>query len=265
MADDAREWQSESLRVAGCDLIVIRGGAGRPLLVLHDELGFPGWLRWNAALAESRTLIIPMHPGYGVTAAPEWIRNIRDLAGFYSIFVRQQKLALVDVIGFSLGGWIAAEMAAANPDQFSHMILVGPAGIKPAEGEITDFFQMMAPDQLRATVREPTDTPEFAQLFGGIGPQAFSLMEEARAQTARLAWQPFMHNPSLGHLLEVVDSLPTLLVWGKQDGIVPVAAANDYKRAIKNSELAVFDNCGHRPEVEVRDQFVRRIREFLGS
>jgi len=168
------------------------------------------------------------------------------------------------VIGFSLGGWIAAEMAAANPDQFSHMILVAPAGIKPAQGEISDFFQMMAPDQLRATVRDPAETPEFAQLFGGIGPQAFSLMEEARAQTARLAWQPFMHNPSLAHLLGVVDSLPTLLVWGKQDGIVPVTAANDYKRAITNAELALFDKCGHRPEVEVRDQFVRRTRDFLG-
>jgi pimeloyl-ACP methyl ester carboxylesterase len=60
--------------------------------------------------------------GYDVSAAPEWIRNVRDLAGFYSIFLRQQKLAPLDVIGFSLGGWIAAEMGAANPDQFEHMV-----------------------------------------------------------------------------------------------------------------------------------------------
>jgi pimeloyl-ACP methyl ester carboxylesterase len=264
MADEPRQWRTEVLRVAGCDLTVLKGGKGKPVLILHDELGFPGWLKWNAALAERRTLIIPMHPGYGVTGAPEWIRNVRDLAGFYSIFVRQDKLAPLDVIGFSLGGWIAAEMAAANPDQFAHMILVAPAGIKPSEGEITDFFQLMAPDQLRATVLDPENTPEFGQLFGGIGPTAFSLMEEARAQTARLAWQPFMHNPSLANLLEVVDTTPTLLIWGKQDAIVPVSAANDFKRAIPNAHLAVFDNCGHRPEVEMLDRFLDETRKFLG-
>lgn len=264
MAAEAQQWRSEKIPVAGCDLHVVKGGSGKPLFVLHDELGFPGWLKWNGALAERHTLIIPMHPGYGVTEAPEWIRNIRDLAGLYSIYLRQQKLAPIDVIGFSLGGWIAAEMAAANPDQFAHMVLVAPAGIKPREGEITDFFQMMAPDQLRATVREPADTPEFGELFGGIGPQAFSLMEEARAQTARLAWQPFMHNPSLGNLLDVADSLPTLLIWGEQDAIVPVSAANDYKRALKNAKLIKFENCGHRPEVEKLERFVRETQNFLG-
>jgi pimeloyl-ACP methyl ester carboxylesterase len=264
MAEEPRQWRTEVVRVAGCDLTVFKGGVGKPVLILHDELGFPGWMKWNAALAERRTLIIPMHPGYGVTTAPEWIRNVRDLAGFYSILLRQQKLAPIDVIGFSLGGWIAAEMAAANPGQFEHMVLVAPAGVKPSEGEITDFFQLMAPDQLRATVLDPQATPEFAQLFGGNTPEAFSLMEEARAQTARLAWQPFMHNPSLGNLLEVADSLPTLLIWGKQDGIVPVSAANDYKRALKNSKLVVLDNCGHRPELEMLDRFVQETRNFLG-
>ncbi len=264
MQAEKQHWRSEQVRVAGCELTIVRGGSGKPLLVLHDELGFPGWLKWNAALAEKRELVIPMHPGYGVSPAPEWIRTIRDLAGFYSIFVREQKLAPIDVIGLSLGGWIAAEMAAANPNQFAHMVLVAPAGIKPSEGEITDFFQIMAPDQLRATVRDPEATPEFADLFGGLSPQAFSLMEEARAQTARLAWQPFMHNPSLGHLLGVVDSLPTLLLWGKDDGIVPVSAARDYQRAIKNSKLVVFDTCGHRPEIEMLDRFVTETRNFLG-
>jgi pimeloyl-ACP methyl ester carboxylesterase len=264
MAEEPRQSRTEVVRVAGCDLTVLKGGVGKPVLILHDELGFPGWMKWNAALAERRTLIIPMHPGYGVTTAPEWIRNVRDLAGFYSILLRQQKLAPIDVIGFSLGGWIAAEMAAANPEQFEHMVLVAPAGIKPSDGEITDFFQLMAPDQLRATVLDPQATPEFAQLFGGNTPEAFSLMEEARAQTARLAWQPFMHSPSLGNLLEVADSIPTLLIWGKQDGIVPVTAANDYRRALKNSKLVVLDNCGHRPELESLDRFVDETRNFLG-
>ena len=152
MAQNSQEWQEETLHVDQTDLLIVKGGTGRPLLVLHDELGHPGWLKWHAALARNHTLIIPLHPGFGRTAAPEWIRSIRDLAGLYSILVRQQKLMPIDVIGFSLGGWIAAEMAAGNPDQFRRMILVGACGIRPTQGEIRDIFQMMAPDQLRTSV-----------------------------------------------------------------------------------------------------------------
>ncbi|HXW85243.1 MAG TPA: alpha/beta hydrolase [Candidatus Binataceae bacterium] len=264
MALDSQEWRRETAQVGGSELVMVKGGSGKPLLILHDELGFPGWLKWNSALARRRTLVIPMHPGYGVSTAPEWLRNARDLAGFYSIFLRQQKLAPIDVIGFSFGGWIAAEMAAANPEQFEHMVLVGPAGIKPSKGDIMDFFQVMAPDQLRATVYDPERTPEFKDLYGGIGPEAFALMEDARAQTARLAWQPFMHNPSLGNLLGVADKLPTLLVWGKQDAVVPVTAADDFRHAISSARLVTFENCGHRPEVEKTDEFLREMENFLG-
>jgi pimeloyl-ACP methyl ester carboxylesterase len=116
---------------------------------------------------------------------------MRELAGFYSRFVRDQKLAPVDVVGFSLGGWIAAEMAACNPEQFKRMVLVAPMGIRPQEGEMLDFFHMMAPRQLIATVLDPFNTPEFEELYGGIGPEQFEVWEDARAETARLAWVPF--------------------------------------------------------------------------
>ena len=134
MADNSREWHEETVKVDGINLRVIKGGTGAPLLILHDELGFPGWLKWNSELAKTRTLLIPLHPGYGATDRAEWIMNIRDMAGFYARYLKEQKLAPIDVIGFSLGGWIAAEMAANNPSQFHKMILVAPEGIRPPEG-----------------------------------------------------------------------------------------------------------------------------------
>jgi pimeloyl-ACP methyl ester carboxylesterase len=263
MAEDRHEWRSETVRVSGTDLMLVRGGTGRPLLILHEELGYPGWLNWNRALAQGHTLITPMHPGFGTTPAPEWIRGARDLAGFYSIFLNDQKLAPVDVIGFSFGGWVAAEMAAANPAQFRRMVLVAPCGIKPAQGEIADIFQMMAPDELQTSVLDPQNTPEFGQLYGGMGPEAFERMELARAQTARLAWQPYMHNPSLPNLLEIVTNLPALIVWGAQDAMVPVAAAEDYGRAIRGAKVVVFEQCGHRPEIEKSAEFIRATENFL--
>ena len=99
------------------ELAVLKRGQGRPLLYLHGELGFEGWCKWHAALAQKRTLIVPLHPGFGRSQAADRIMDMRDLAAFYSRFIREQKLAPVDVLGFSLGGWIAAEMAVANSAQ----------------------------------------------------------------------------------------------------------------------------------------------------
>src|SRR5438132_1494450 len=131
------------------------------------------------------------------------------------------------------------------------------------EGAILDFFQRMAPKHLYATVHDPDATPEFDELYGGQGPAQFEHWEEARAQSARLAWTPFMHNPSLPHLLGVASNLPTLLVWGRQDRVVPIAAADEYKRVMKSARLTVLENCGHRPEVEQTPDFLREVEAFL--
>jgi pimeloyl-ACP methyl ester carboxylesterase len=257
------EWHEETVQVDDTDLIVVRGGAGRPLLILHEELGWPGWLKWNSGLAQKHSLLIPQHPGFSRTPRAEWISNIRDMAGFYARYLAEQNLAPADAIGFSLGGWIAAEMAACNPEQFRKLVLVGPMGIRPREGAILDFFQLMAPKHLYATVHDPDTTPEFDELYGGQGPTQFEHWEEARAQTARLAWAPFMHNPSLPHLLGVAANLPTLLIWGREDRVVPATTAREFQRVMESARSVVFENCGHRPEVEKTTDFLREIEAFL--
>jgi len=252
------------VRVTGTDLVFIKGGSGRPLLVLHEELGHPGWLRWNSALAQSHTLHIPLHPDFGKSPGVEWIQNIRDLAGFYSRVLRDRGLSPVDAIGFSLGGWIAAEMAANCAHQFRRLVLVAPVGIRPPEGEIMDMFTVTARAYLDASVHDPANTPEFAALYGGAAtPEQFEAWEDARAQVARLAWQPYMYNPSLGPLLEGVGGLPTLVVWGRQDKVVPFSAGQLYNSSITGSELVVFEGCGHRPEIEKSQEFINRVQSFL--
>ena len=265
MAEQSTQWHEETVRVAGSDLIVVKGGSGRPLLVLHEELGHPGWLKWHASLARDRTLLIPLHPGFGRTERIEWTLNMRDMAGLYALYLKQQGLAPIDVIGFSLGGWIAAEMAASNPSQFRKLVLVAPAGIRPPEGNILDFFQMMAPQQLVVSVLDPANTAEFRALYGGAPtPEQFEGFEEARAQTARLAWQPFMFNPSLPKLLPIAAGLPTLIFWGRDDAVVPVSAATVYRDSIPGARLVTYDKCGHRPEIERSADFIREVETFLG-
>jgi pimeloyl-ACP methyl ester carboxylesterase len=264
MATNTQEWRAETVPVAGAELTFIEGGTGNPVLVLHEELGHPGWLRWHSELARSRTLLIPHHPGFGRSPRVEWVSNIRDLAGFYARVLRERKLSPIDVIGFSLGGWIAAEMAACDAAQFRRMVLVAPTGIRPPEGDIMDLFTVTARVYLDASVHDAQNTPEFAKLYGGEQtPEQFEAWEDARAETARLAWQPYMYNPSLGPLLQGVVGLPTLLIWGRQDRVVPVSAAEVYKKSIVGAELVVFDNCGHRPEVEKQAEFTQYLQRFL--
>jgi pimeloyl-ACP methyl ester carboxylesterase len=205
-------WIEETVHIAGTDLVLIRGGMGQPLLIFHDELGYPGWMQWNEALAKERTLLIPLQPGFGKTPRLDWVRNYRDLGGFYAMVLREMRLDPSDVIGFSDGGFIAAEMAAADPRIFRHMILVAPMGLKPTEGEILDVFPLTIRSHLRATVTDVT-TPEFAKIYGGeMTPEQFEAFEDARAETARIGWEPYMHDPSLGYLLQGVKNLPALLI-----------------------------------------------------
>src|SRR5262245_42797765 len=121
----SRDSVREGHHSVGADqLVVLKGGSGKPLLVLHEQPGYPSWMKWNEALSERRTIVTPLYPGFGRTPRAEWISNVNDLSCFLARFIREQGLAPIDVIGFSLGGWLAAEMAANDPNLFSRMVLV---------------------------------------------------------------------------------------------------------------------------------------------
>src|SRR2546430_17671741 len=108
-----------------------RGGAGEPLLILHGELGVPGWLRAYELLAEHFTVYVPSLPGFGQSAHPDWISSVRDLAAWVTWLVRDLQLPQpLNVIGCSVGGWIAAELATFNASLFKKMVLAGTAGLK---------------------------------------------------------------------------------------------------------------------------------------
>lgn len=257
--------REKSAQVGGATLKYLEGGSGAPLLVLHGELGFPGWTDAYEQLSKTRKLIIPLHPGFGVGDRVEWIMNMRDQACFYSRFLQEQSLTPIDVLGFSMGGWIAAEMAANNAAQFSHMALVAPFGVRPPSGEIRDLFATPTQNYIDASVFDAVGAPELSKLYGVPGPKQYEMWEDARAEAARLAWVPYMFNPSLPHLLAGVKGLPTLILWGKDDRIVPASTADVFASAITGAQLELFDKCGHMPEIEKKDQFLARLTAFLAA
>jgi pimeloyl-ACP methyl ester carboxylesterase len=249
--------------VGGAPVTVLRGGTGKRLLMLHDELGFPGWMKWNQQLALDHEFFIPLQPGFGHTPRVAWVQDYRDLAIFYARLIREMGVAPIDVVGFSAGGFIAAEMASMSPSLFDRMVLVAPMGIRPLEGEIFDFLATTMTTHVAATVSH-RDAEEFGKIYGGaMTAEQFELFEAARGETSRLGWEPFMFNPSLPHQLQGVGDLQTLVVWGEDDLIVPRGAIDAYERALPNCRLKIFPDIGHRPEIENVDGFVECVSTFL--
>jgi pimeloyl-ACP methyl ester carboxylesterase len=245
------------------EIVLLRGGSGTPLLVLHDELGWPGWTSWCDRLAESHELIVPLQPGFGRSPRIRWIRSYRDLAMYYARLVRELGIEPVDVLGFSAGGYIAAEMAACSPHTVARLTLVAPMGIKPAAGVIADFLAMPAGQHLARTIAR-TDSPDAALIYGGkMTVEQFELLEDARAETARLGWEPFMFDPALPHHLGGIGGLPVQLIWGDQDQIVPSSCIDAYAQTVPNARVDVLPGAGHRPEVEFPHEFVEVARAFL--
>lgn len=265
MTTASQTWRTEEIRVAGASLEVVKGGSGPPLLLLHDETGYLGWLDCYESLAGRRSLLVPSHPGFGKSPRLPWIISVRDLAGFYLAALEELGTGPLDVMGFSFGGWLAAAMASMCPHQFKRMVLVAPMGIRPRAGEIFDLFVVTTEEAIAAGYHDPDNTPEYQRLYGpDPTPEQRELWEVAREESCRLTWKPYMHDPSLPHLLRR-NLPPTLIVWGRQDAIVPLNAGEIYQESIRGARLEVLDNCGHHPEIERSDEVARLVGEFLGA
>ena len=241
------------------------GGRGDPLLVLHGAGGHRGWTRWIDRVAERFTVWAPTHPGFGRSGDADWMESVDDLARFHLWFIDAAGLGRPHVVGHSLGGWTAAEMAAMSPGALARLVLVAPVGLKPEAGEILDVFYH-SPAQLRElNVYDPKTVPEWDELFGRPPtPGELEVATRNREMTARLTWKPYMHNPRLARFLPRVTN-PTLIVWGREDRLVPVECGEQYRRLLPHATLTVLERCGHLPPLEQPDAFARLVTDFLGG
>jgi pimeloyl-ACP methyl ester carboxylesterase len=193
------------------------------------------------------------------------MESIDDLARFHLWLIDAAGLGRPHVIGHSIGGWTAAVMATMSPRAMDRLMLVAPTGLKPETGEILDIFYH-SPAELRdLTMHDPATVPEWSELYGTPPtPANLELAERGREMTARLTWKPYMHNPRLPHFLPRVAN-PALIVWGREDRIVPVGCAEQYRQLLPNAAVTVLDRCGHLPPIEQPDAFARLVVDFLGG
>jgi pimeloyl-ACP methyl ester carboxylesterase len=257
MADPT--WTSETVPLASGPLHLARSGSGTPLLVLHHDIGSLERLPFYDRLAERHTVLVPSHPGYDKSERPSWMRNVRDVAVVYQALIAHLDLARITLVGLGFGGWIAAEMATMAPRGFDKLVLVGAMGLKPEHGEIADQALLSYIDYVRLGF---ADQAVYDRLFGAETPtKTLEQWDLNREMTFRIAWKPYMYNPSLPHLLGGVATA-ALVVWGRKDRVVPLECGERYVKALRHARLEVIDDAGHFVEMEQPEQLARLIGGF---
>lgn len=252
----------ETIAIGNCRIRLMRGGAGSPLLMLHGGAGAGIWLPCMGKLADKFDVIVPEHPGFGSSDTPEWLDTIGDLANFYLDFLDQLDLRGVHLVGSSLGGWIAADLAVRNSSRLASLTLVGAAGIYVKDVEQADSFLCSDAQRIRDLFHDQ-DLAE-AVICSSERPEQEDTGLKNRATTAKLAWQPRNHDPHLHKWLRRIK-VPTLLIWGDHDRLFPKEYAFAYRRLIPGSKAVIVPDCGHLPHVEKGDEFVAAFEAFVGE
>jgi pimeloyl-ACP methyl ester carboxylesterase len=256
----ATAWSDTTIELGSVKLRVLRGGAGRTLVILHHDTGTPEQLPFYDALAEQFDLILPLHPGFGARAErASWLRHPRDLAVLYQWLLAELGIARASLVGLGFGGWIAAEMATFALRDFHALVLVGAMGVKPPEGDIADQAIVSYLDYARAGFH---DQAAFARVYGEVSTDQLVDWDLCREMSFRIAWKPYMYNPALPHLLAAVRA-PALVVWGDDDRIVPQSAGRLYAASIPGARFEIVRGAGHVVDMEQPDALARMITGFI--
>jgi pimeloyl-ACP methyl ester carboxylesterase len=254
----------EAVEIGDVHLELERRGSGAPLLLLASEEARERDSAFVDALAARYEVILPSAPGFGRSSRPEWATRPDDIAYIYLDLLDRLHLRDVPVVGASLGGWIAAEMATIDDAAMSKLVLLAPYGIKvggPLDRDITDLW-LLHPDAVRAlTWFEPANA---VRDYTGMSEDELRIVARNVESFARLCWEPYMFNPKLTHRLHRIG-VPTLLLWGADDGIVRPAYGEAYRRLIPGARLAVVEQAGHFPHLEQPAAVTARVVDFLGD
>ncbi|PPR09421.1 MAG: 2-succinyl-6-hydroxy-2,4-cyclohexadiene-1-carboxylate synthase [Alphaproteobacteria bacterium MarineAlpha11_Bin1] len=257
--------QSETLKIAGTEVDVERRGKGRPLMILHGEDGFEGTLPLVDDLAQYFEVFIPHMPGFRKSTLPTFIRGIDDVSYVWLDLLERLELTAVTLLGFSVGGWLAMEMATKNASRIGRMVLTGSVGIKFGDAydrDIEDiyFYTTETVRKLRFHIEENDPHRDLSNLNKK---QALELAK-SREAIAKLCWEPYFHTPSLLNRLHRID-MPVQVVWGANDRMTLPKYGRAISRALPNSCFSLIRGAGHFPHIEQPDRFTNVLNDFFAD
>jgi pimeloyl-ACP methyl ester carboxylesterase len=259
------KWQTVETK-KGTRCRVREGGSGAPLVFLHSAGGL---LRDNPfldQLAQRYSVFAPEWPGYGESTGEELLEDMFDFALHGWDLVDALGLRQPHLVGHSMGGMIAAEMACLAPRDLGKLVLVGAAGLWMDERPIPDLFAML-PHQI-ADVLFADPQKGQALLTGGAdlsdmeALKDFYVASQRRLAMAGKILFPIPNRRLSKRLYRLTAE--TLVVWGVVDRLIVPAYAERWKSLIPNARVQTIDGAGHMLPYEQPDAFVRTVSGFLG-
>jgi pimeloyl-ACP methyl ester carboxylesterase len=236
--------------------------------VYFHAAGGPLWDGFLDALAEHYTVYAPEHPGTSVgdPTAIEQVDDLWDLVLVYEEVFEALGLGSPVVLGQSFGGMMACELAATFPRRASKLVLLDPIGLWREDTPIANYMWASPPELASMLFLDPG---------GEVARQLFTPPADpdaARTGVARLVWAlactskftwPIPDRGLAKRLHRITAE--TLIVWGREDQIIPLECGEQYQRLLPNARLRVIDHCGHSPQIEKPDEFLGHVLEFLGA
>lgn len=247
------QYVSERMTVAGCEIELLKGGSGPAMVFLHGAGGAHAWAPYMDKLAETHTLYVPSHPGWGRSDTPAWLDGVGDLAYFYLEFLDAIGEDKVHLVGNSLGGWLALEVAVRSSQRIETLTLVSAAGIHVAGVPKGDIFLWDDDERVYNTFYDRKLAE--ARLNAEMSSEELDIALKNHFSTAKMSWSPRFYNPELQKWLHRIK-VPTLILWGDSDKIFPPQYGEEMHKLIPGSTLKIISECGHLPHQEKLDEFI---------
>jgi pimeloyl-ACP methyl ester carboxylesterase len=245
---------------------VYRAGKGSPLLYLHNAGGLGrGFTPDLEQLAASYDVIAPVLPGWDDTDGLQEIDDIHDMVFFLQDFVDAVGLSSFSLLGHSVGGNFAAELAATRPDLVKKLVLVAPAGLWMGETPVTDFFTLL-PNELPGVMFGDLSNPVIAELFTPPTDmdelaQVMYLQLANFSATGKFLWP--IPDKGLKKRLHRIKA-ETLVLWGESDRLIPPAYGPLFQSKIAKAQLVTIPGAGHMLPLEKTPEYVAEVKVFLG-
>lgn len=252
---------TEFVELQGKKIQVTMGGTGQPLVYLHSAGGETDWMPFHAELAKSFRVVAPAAPGFALSTGLDQIDDMHDLAWHTIDLLAALKLDRVPIVGFSLGAWLATQVAIYRPSLVSRLVLVDAAGLRLPEAPMAELFIDDLDDLRKLLFHDANDPAAELALPSSLDDPRILNWLRAREATARLGWNPYLHDPKLPLHLRRVEC-PTLVLWGREDRLIPLAHGQHYAANIKGAKLEVLDRCGHMLPFEQPEAFAKHVAAF---
>jgi pimeloyl-ACP methyl ester carboxylesterase len=235
------------------------GGSGDVLMLLHGLFGqlsnFDEMIRY---FSSKRRVVVPILPIYEM---PLRKATVNGLVEYVNRFVKWRNYDKMDVLGNSLGGHIALLFALANPGMVRSIILTGSSGL--FENPLGSSFPKRSN---RDFVRQKTETVFYdpKDATEEMVDEVYDIVNDRNKALRLITMAKSAIRENLSHRLEGI-SVPTLLIWGKQDTITPPFVAEQFEELLQNPTVVYFDQCGHAPMMEHPEDFNRVLEKFLAE